>query len=925
MIADSAGTVIVGFSQSTVAYANWKAKSYILKFDAGEGTLPAGSEQMALFYDGDLLNLPIPTREGYDFVGWANASGATCSNGGVTLAEARQFTQSAYAIGEGEEVTLTAVWKETECKVTFDFNNGSYRSESVTVTYGTAYSELTLPAQDTGASMILSWSSFPNSAVSPEGVIRKDVTLYAIWGQYKVFTFHTYGGQTLEERIFRDMPSALPKPTRPGFELEGWYTNAALSGNPVASVTYGSGVTVYYPKWVEATYTVRFSTDGTEPITYRMGENLQLPTVEVLGYDFLGWCAREDLSDTPRMAITAGDWGDMTLYPKLQAKTYTVALDPNGGTLLGEASVVVTYGEGFSAVLPKRTGYTFMGWYTDKGEDAIRLTDASGNSINPFLQASATSFYAHWTPTIYSILYESNGGSSVAQQSAAYYSTVYLPEAPSKAGFLFNGWYNEDFTVEYGESFRVTGNTVIYAMWIESRAITSAEELKAMAKDPTANYHLACDINMNGETWTPINEFSGTFTGMGFRIYNFMLSDYKSSSRFGFVNINFGKIKGVVFDSVTYSYSYDGTGYGGLIAGVNHGKIIDCVTQNGKINYQGNNYTTEENGLRIGGIAGANAANGLIRNCSTSIDIEGNTAAHTSENWYYHKIKAYVGGITGENQDAAVIESCWVRNNITAKGSSHASSDYYKQYGRLFHRMQIGGIAGRSVSGTSIIGCFFEGEVGSYNNGFYNNSSNKHRNAVESNVGGIVGYAENATIRECSASGSVYAVSMSDTDQMTNVVGRAGGLVGMLYSNSLMENCVASVNVSTNGGYHDRGGLAGYTNSIIRSCMAEGAVSANTGTNGGMVGYLSDAGTLNGCISFNGSIVGGSAGIVNNCYFAVESESTNANAMLTEQLLTVEVLRDKLFWSEELWILQDGEKPALKRFAAVDNNETEES
>ena len=63
------------------------------------------------------------------------------------------------------------------------------------------------------------------------------------------------------------------------------------------------------------------------------------------------------------------------ILPKLQPKTYTINLNPNGGTMVGEATVVITYGEAFSAVLPRRTGYTFIGWYTGKGDDSLRLTD----------------------------------------------------------------------------------------------------------------------------------------------------------------------------------------------------------------------------------------------------------------------------------------------------------------------------------------------------------------------------------------------------------------------------------------------------------------------------------------------------------------------------------------------------------------------
>ena len=913
MIADAAGTLLVGFKKDTVAYAGWKAKDYTLVLDAGQGSLPAGSEQMALFYGSDLLSLPVPTREGYVFVGWKNANGNACTNGGMTLSTARSFTKDAYAIGESGEVTLTAAWEEAVCKVVFDYNDGSYQSESITVRYGTPFSQLTLPEKDTGAAMILGWSQSATGDIAPADIVKSDITIYAVWGKYKIFTFYTVGTEKLEVRVFQNRAFELPAPQRAGFLLEGWYTNAACSGNPISGVTYGSGVTVYYPKWVEATYTLTFAADGIAPIVYRMGESMTLPTVSVPGYNFLGWCAKEDLSDQPRTALAATDWGDATLYPKLQPKTYTINLNPNGGTMVGEASVVITYGEAFSATLPRRTGYTFIGWYTGKGDDSVRLTDQFGSSINFFTQDGVTELFAHWTPTIYSVLFETNGGSSVANVAAPYHSTVILPEPPSKQGFLFNGWYNEDFSVEYGESFKVTGNTVIYAMWIESRAITSAEDLKAIAKDPTANYHLVCDVNLNGETWACISEFRGILTGMGYKIYNFMLSASNTSERFGFFGTNYGKIKGVIFDSVTYSYYRDGSGYGGIICGVNYGTIRDCTTQNGKINYQGNGHNTDANTMCIGNITGCNSTGGLISGCTAAISVEGTTSTYSYSNWYYYQMRGSIGGIAGEVYSTGVIENCTALLNVTAKASSvHANKGQW--YPRAHHTLWVGGIVGRCFAGTVVEGCYYEGTAGVYDNGLFQNVEYELQNGVESSVGGIAGLIEGARISECIATGSVRSIGMRDNDERKSLVSYVGGLVGKVSTNATMENCIANVNVSTNGYYHDRGGIAGYVGGIVRNCYATGAVTSGSGTNGGLAGYVSSSGTLNGVFTFGTkSLAGSNAGIVNNCFYA--SDSAGGSAMLAEDMKSADFLRDQLYWSEEIWVLAEGEFPMLVRFA----------
>jgi len=104
------------------------------------------------------------------------------------------------------------------------------------------------------------------------------------------------------------------------------------------------------------------------------------------------------------------------------------------------------------------------------------------------------------------------------------------------------------------------------------------------------------------------------------------------------------------------------------------------------------------------------------------------------------------------------------------------------------------------------------------------------------NVGGIVGYASNAGIIDCSFSGSVSSTSNS-----------AGGIVGWACASTVVSQCKSDGTVS---GHQRVGGTVGYNsgNSVVTKCYGNMSVSGYRNV-GGVVGTLSSASLL-GCFFF---------------------------------------------------------------------------
>ena len=68
--------------------------------------------------------------------------------------------------------------------------------------------------------------------------------------------------------------------------------------------------------------------------------------------------------------------------------------------------------------------------------------------------------------TVHTVIFDSNGGSNVTEQAIYDGSCAYEPEAPTREGYVFDGWYaDNELTNAYDFSTPVTGDTTLYAKW----------------------------------------------------------------------------------------------------------------------------------------------------------------------------------------------------------------------------------------------------------------------------------------------------------------------------------------------------------------------------------------------------------------------------------------------------------------------------
>jgi uncharacterized repeat protein (TIGR02543 family) len=188
------------------------------------------------------------------------------------------------------------------------------------------------------------------------------------------------------------------------------------------------------------------------------------------GFSFVGWY--KDSAYTAAWNFDADRvTQDISIYAKWERGTYIITFDAQNGT--PNTTQTALYESYLTQPAnPVREGYTFAGWYTETTYTNM------WNFVTSLVPASYPTLYAKWVevhiPT-YTITFDVQGGSTVAQQTVALNEKVIQPANPTRSGYAFLGWYNNAAGTWYNEyvfTTAVTGNLTLYAKWEVAYTIT---------------------------------------------------------------------------------------------------------------------------------------------------------------------------------------------------------------------------------------------------------------------------------------------------------------------------------------------------------------------------------------------------------------------------------------------------------------------
>ncbi len=441
---------------------------------------------------GSALVDPVhPTKTGYTFKGWKRSASAT---------ECVTFPLENVT----ENLTLYADWKIDTCKVTFDLAGGTLDGKTTvdakTVNYGDKLSDPGTPTKD-GFDFV-GWYNGVDKYEFGESV-TSDLSLIAVWKEKAVSSFEVSFDLNGADG---DAPATQPvndggyattpdDPTWKGHVFKGWYTDKACSDDNkfnFATTPIDANIKLY-AKW-KKTYTVTFvfnnGTDEKETRIVEEGAKLSdLPRVTYADYIFTGWF------DSDKNEFKEGDklTSDLTLQAYWDHEALHVRFWDDEFEIEGYSKKVIYGASVTKPDDPKKTGYTFEGWYSN-----AELTEPyrfSGQAIT-----ADTDIYSKWTVKSYTVTFDAGEGSKVDSQKVEYGSRAKEPTAPTRKGYDFTGWYKDK---ECTEEFSFAGTPVeddlkLYAGWkIKSFTVTfdagegskvdsQKVEYGSRAKEPTA-------------------------------------------------------------------------------------------------------------------------------------------------------------------------------------------------------------------------------------------------------------------------------------------------------------------------------------------------------------------------------------------------------------------------------------------------------
>ncbi len=196
-------------------------------------------------------------------------------------------------------------------------------------------------------------------------------------------------------------------------------------------------------------------TENSSKIVEYDKEYGELPSPSRPGYLFEGWYTEVSGGTLIESGTKVKKQGDHTLYARWTRNAFSLSFEANGGTEVPSQTLEKgTILNEFPTTT--REDYIFDGWFTEL-EGGVEVTEITIESD--------TTLYAHWSKIKYNLIYDSNGGSSVAPQSYDKGTTVTTFPVPVRTGYQFDGWFTMLSGGTEVKSVEMTSNKTLFAHW----------------------------------------------------------------------------------------------------------------------------------------------------------------------------------------------------------------------------------------------------------------------------------------------------------------------------------------------------------------------------------------------------------------------------------------------------------------------------
>lgn len=416
-----------------------------LTIDANGGTYNS-TNPVTGNYTSEYIILATPVRTGYTFASWTKTAGNGVVNG-------NNFTFG------NDDGAVSANWTPVQYTISPVYGGNAYSD----VSYNIETTSISLPTPTrtgyTFAGWVVSvadgnWTVGESVSGNPVGKYG-NITVEPSWtaNSYTLnFNANKTGAQVSPASKavkFDNAVGDLPVPTVTAYDFTGWFTAAADGTQVTASTVYTTADnSTVYAHWTPVTYNIAFNTDGgnsISAITYDIEDaSVELPVPTKTGYTFSHWIVEKQdgnwtEGETANGTLSA-NYGNVTLKAVYTANKYTLNFNlntPAGAVTEPECekdSITVTFNAAAGNLpVPTLDGYTFAGWFTE----ATGGSQVTASTV--YTTADDSTVYAKWTPATYNIIYNENGGSTVADGTYTIEGGT-LAAGNSLTGYTFSHW-----------------------------------------------------------------------------------------------------------------------------------------------------------------------------------------------------------------------------------------------------------------------------------------------------------------------------------------------------------------------------------------------------------------------------------------------------------------------------------------------------
>lgn len=373
----------------------------------------------------------------YHLLGYYDGDTKVIDASGQLVANAGSYTDgSANWQKQDAALTLTAKWEVNSHTLTWDLNDGTAGTGTITpagsVAYGTVLQYTVEPTKD--GKKFNGWS--PEMISGTTTMPDNDQTYTAQWRDIVWTDYLTDCSAPDTWTVWYEDPS------------DSQWKDAAI-----ADVTSGSVVFNFTEKGQQFSFKIRKTNDGVNYTYYGASyEDNEYTYAKSLDVEHKYWTLNGNAGGYDVNVTTAAK-GTYTIHISMDGDNpriyieyptpYTIHFDGKGADY-GSMADIVNIASGENVVLPandfNKTNNVFVGWDTNSaGTNVVYDDQATINNVSADI-----TLYAVWVSARYTITLDANGGtvSPDKVQQAVVGGTVALP-TPTKDGYAFDGWYTE--------------------------------------------------------------------------------------------------------------------------------------------------------------------------------------------------------------------------------------------------------------------------------------------------------------------------------------------------------------------------------------------------------------------------------------------------------------------------------------------------